>query len=82
MPVVASNTGSLPEVVGSAGVLLDPHDVEAWADSLGRLLSDEIEAQRLRDAGPRQAALFSWKRAAEQTWELYGKVALHGSAWR
>jgi glycosyltransferase involved in cell wall biosynthesis len=75
VPVLASNTGSLPEVVGEAGVLLDPHDAHAWVDALERVLVDETEAQRLRKAGPKQASNFSWERAARQTWELYAKVA-------
>jgi len=74
VPVVASKGGSLPEVVGDAGVLLDPHDVEGWASTLERILLDSAESERLREAGPRQAALFSWERAASQTWDLYRKV--------
>jgi glycosyltransferase involved in cell wall biosynthesis len=74
VPVLASNAGSLPEVVGDAGILLDPHDVDAWVTQLERVLLDPDEATRLREAGPRQAAQFSWEQAARQTWELYGKV--------
>jgi glycosyltransferase involved in cell wall biosynthesis len=73
-PVLASNAGSLPEVVGAAGVLLDPNDPQAWAQALERVLTDEAEEARLRQAGPAQAARFSWARAAAQTWELYRKV--------
>ena len=71
VPVLASNAGSLPEVVGDAGILLDPHDVDAWASQLERVLLDDQEAEKLREAGPKQAATFSWQRAARQTWELY-----------
>jgi glycosyltransferase involved in cell wall biosynthesis len=74
VPVLASNTGSLPEVVGHAGILLDPNDVDAWAGTLERILLDPNEAQRLREAGPIQAAQFSWERSARLTWELYAKV--------
>ncbi len=75
VPVVASTGGSLPEVVGTAGILLDPYDVDGWAATLERLLLDPTEERRLRDAGIIQAALFSWERAATQTWKLYRKVA-------
>lgn len=74
VPVVASTGGSLPEVVGSAGILLDPHDIEGWADALERVLLDPAEERRLRDAGPIQAAQFSWDKAAAQTWELYRRI--------
>jgi alpha-1,3-rhamnosyl/mannosyltransferase len=71
VPTVTSTGGSLPEVVGEAGITLDPHDVDAWAAALERVLLDDAEAARLREAGPRRAALFSWDRAARETWELY-----------
>ncbi len=75
VPVISSTGGALPEVVGEAGILLDPRDVEAWADAMERVLGDEAEQARLRQMGPRRAAQFSWARTAEQTWALYGRVA-------
>jgi glycosyltransferase involved in cell wall biosynthesis len=75
VPVVASTGGSLPEVVGEAGILLDPHDVEGWAVALQRLLFDQEEAERLRIEGLNRAATFSWEKAAAQTWQLYKRVA-------
>ncbi len=74
VPVLASSSGSLPEVVGDAGILLDPHDVDAWASQLEQVLLDDQEAEKLRETGPKQAATFSWQRAACQTWELYEAV--------
>jgi len=74
VPVVASTGGALPEVVGEAGILLDPHDVEGWAEALQRLLFDQEEAQRLRIEGPKRAATFSWEKAAAQTWQLYKEI--------
>ena len=74
VPVLASDAGSLPEVVGDAGVLLDPLDVDLWADMLEQVLLDAAFAQGLREAGPRRAALFSWERAASETWRLYERV--------
>lgn len=74
VPVIASTGGSLPEVVGNAGILLDPHDVEGWAAALERVLFDEREAKWLREEGPKRAATFSWEKAAAQTWHLYKKI--------
>jgi alpha-1,3-rhamnosyl/mannosyltransferase len=71
-PVVASSAGSLPEVVGDGGTLLDPDDVGAWAaalDDIRRAGPDDRAAQAER--GRRQAARFSWDRAAADL------VALH-----
>ena len=73
-PTITSNAGSLPEVVGKGGITLNPHDSEGWANALERILLDPKEENRLREAGPRQAALFSWDRAAQETWELYESV--------
>jgi glycosyltransferase involved in cell wall biosynthesis len=74
VPTITSTGGSLPEVVGDAGITLDPHDTEGWADALERVLLDKDKEQRLRAAGPQQAALFSWDRAARETWALYRRV--------
>lgn len=59
VPVVASATTSLPEVVGPGGVLVPPGDVDAWADALDGLLSDPDRAARLGAAGRAHAAGFT-----------------------
>ncbi len=70
-PVVASDRGSLPEVVGEAGVLLPPDDIDAWCEALEQVLTDAEVSDRLRRAGPAQAAHFSWRKTAEATLALY-----------
>lgn len=77
-PVLAANRASLPEVVGEAGLLVEP-DAESLAQGLGNLLIDSALAQRLRQAGPRQAAKFSWARTAKTTLATYRQVA---ARWR
>ncbi len=67
-PVVVSNRGSLPEVVGQAGVIVDPLAVTSIAAGIGRVFQDGSLREWLREAGPRQAARF--------TWEGAGRVAL------
>jgi glycosyltransferase involved in cell wall biosynthesis len=62
-PVVASNRASLPEIVGDAGVLVDPLDVTSIAIGLQRALADHT----LRDKGPGRAAVFDWPTAARVT---------------
>ena len=71
-PVVVSDTSSLPEVVGDAGVLVDPGDVAALADALASLLVDPARRAALSAAGRRRAAAFTWERAARQTLAAYG----------
>jgi glycosyltransferase involved in cell wall biosynthesis len=63
-PVIASNTSSLPEVVGEAGLLVDPTSVPAISAALERLTRDADLRARLRLAGPAQARKFSWENGA------------------
>lgn len=74
VPVVCSGTSSLPEVVGDAGVLVDPRDVDVIAESLRRVLEDRIFAADLGQKGVQRAAGFTWKRTAEQTIDVYRRV--------
>ncbi len=74
VPVVGSQVSSLPEVIGDAGVLLDPDDVEGMADALVRLLEDDAFYATLHARARRQVARFSWEATARATWEAYGTV--------
>jgi len=78
-PVIASNRSSLPEVVGDAGILLDPADAVAWATSIKSVLQDPLERRRLADLGRQQAQKFSWSKTAAATLAVYDQV-LDGSS--
>jgi glycosyltransferase involved in cell wall biosynthesis len=73
-PVVASNTTSIPEVVGDAALLCDPLDAGALASALRRVLDDAGLAQRLRAAGLERAATFTWARTADRLSALLSAV--------
>ena len=73
-PVVSSNASSLPEVVGEAGLLVDPSDVEGLCSALGQLLEDEPLRQALSAAGRVRAGTFSWRRNAAETVQVYREV--------
>ena len=75
VPVVGSNTSSLPEVVGNAGVLLPPDDAEGIAEALIRLATDDGFHAELSRQALAQAARFSWERAARETLAVYRDVA-------
>ncbi len=70
-PIVVSDRGSLPEVAGDAGILLDPNDVEAWADNLAIAIEDKSRRQRMIAAGKKQAKKFDWATTAQKTLALY-----------
>lgn len=59
-PVICSNTSSMPEVVGNAGLMCDPHDVISFKNHLFELLKDEILFEILRKKGLLQSKKFSW----------------------
>ena len=73
-PVIAGDTSSLPEVVGDAGILVDPRDTGKIAAALADLLRDERERARLRELGFERAKRFSWEETARQTVEVYRDV--------
>ena len=71
VPVVASNRGSLPEVVGDAGLLIDPDDPEALASAIARILSEPALWQALRQKGFERAGRFSWDQTARDIRRAY-----------
>jgi len=73
-PVVASNTSSIPEVVGDAGLLVDPYSVDEIATALHRVLTDDALRDDLAARGPRRARRFSWTRTAELTLDTYRRA--------
>ncbi len=73
-PVVSSNAGSLPEVVGDAGLLVPPTDEEAIGEALYRALTDSMLRQELRTKGFRRAAQFSWPESARRTLKIFSEV--------
>jgi glycosyltransferase involved in cell wall biosynthesis len=75
--VLASNSSSLPEVVGAAGVLLPPDDPDAWAAAMREVAEHRAKREALIAAGLVQAATFSWARAAEQTLAVYRRALGH-----
>jgi len=74
VPVIGSTAAALPEIIGEAGLLVDPLDVEAIGAAIHRAVSDRDLRSRLAEAGPRRASLFSWERAARETVAAYGEV--------
>jgi glycosyltransferase involved in cell wall biosynthesis len=75
-PVVTSDATSLPEVVGDAGCLIDPHDVEGFAEAMARLLTGRGTSERdsLVARGLAQVKKFSWDVSARQTMDVYERV--------
>lgn len=73
-PVACSNSSSLPEVAGDAAVLFDPLDPAAITRAIDSLASDDALRESLVAKGREQAAKFSWRRCAEETWASYERA--------
>jgi alpha-1,3-rhamnosyl/mannosyltransferase len=71
VPVLASTAGALPEVVGDAGVLLDPDDTDAWGDAMLQVLRDDDHRHALVARGAARAARFTWTASAEALVQAY-----------
>ncbi|QCS41237.1 glycosyltransferase family 4 protein [Natrinema versiforme] len=72
VPVVATTGGGLPEVVGDAGVLVEPGDADALAEAIRDLLADDERRRRLGERGrERIVEEFDWERAARETVRTY-----------
>ena len=73
--VVAGNTSAMPEVVGDAGLLVDPKDTDAIADAILRLLTQDPLREELIARGLARATEFSWERTARQVLTVLDEVA-------
>ncbi len=73
-PVIASNRSAMPEVVGQAGLLVDPRDTPAIAAAISKVLADPNLHQRLSQAGLIQATRFSWADMAGRLLKLYHQL--------
>jgi len=73
-PVVASTAPALPEVVGDAGLMCDPHDAEDIARAMMRINDDRQLRDSLVARGFERIKLFSWRKTAEETLALYRKL--------
>ena len=73
-PVVCAGASSLPEVGGEAARYFDPGDVEAMAEAIRVVWDDADLRAEMRRRGREQAARFSWKRAAQETFAVYERL--------
>lgn len=65
-PVLVSNTASLPEVVGDAGILVNPYDIDDIANAIEAIVNDDDKKMMLKAAGLERAKRYSWENAAKQ----------------
>jgi glycosyltransferase involved in cell wall biosynthesis len=78
VPVLSSDAGSLPEVLGEAAVYLPPREPAAWAEGVRELLADGERRRTLGARGRAHAAGFTWARTAERTRAIYDEAVGEG----
>jgi glycosyltransferase involved in cell wall biosynthesis len=71
VPVISSNTSSLPEVVGDAGIMVAPTDLTALTQAMLSVYNDNALQQQMRAKSLERAAKFSWERCAHETVTAY-----------
>lgn len=70
-PVIVSKTSSLPEVVGDAGLLVDPENADEIASAISKICSDDKLAKHMKEAGIIRAKQFTWENTARETVSVY-----------
>ncbi len=73
-PVIVSNISALPEVVGDAALMMNPHDIDGLTVAMWRLLTEPELRQDLIQKGFKRASKFSWQEAAQKTLEVYHTI--------
>jgi glycosyltransferase involved in cell wall biosynthesis len=74
VPVISSNTSSMPEVVGEAGILIPPDDKGAWVKNIKKVVSNELLQAEMKVKNKKQLEEFSWDKTAEKTLKVYQKA--------
>jgi glycosyltransferase involved in cell wall biosynthesis len=74
VPVIASNTSSMPEVAGEAALLIDPRNPQAIAEGMAQVLADEQLRKTLTQRGLARAQCFTWENVAQRTLALYAAL--------
>lgn len=73
-PVASSDATCLPEVYGDGALYFNPHSTTDIANTIERIITDPVMKEKLIASGKKQVAIYSWKRTAEQTLEIYKKA--------
>jgi glycosyltransferase involved in cell wall biosynthesis len=74
VPVITSNCGSIPEIIGEAGLIIDPYSIESMSDAIKRIIQDETLRETLKQKGAIQAEKFSWSICALDTLKVYHQI--------
>jgi len=74
VPVITSNTSSLPEVVGTAGIMVDPHDINSLSEAMNNVLKDKELKYRMSRDGLKRSKMFTWEKTVSKVLKIYNEV--------
>jgi glycosyltransferase involved in cell wall biosynthesis len=74
VPVITSNTSSMPEIAGDAAMIIDPFKPEQITDALIQITNDQSLKKQLIESGLQQSAKFSWKAMAKDVLAIYKEI--------
>ena len=80
VPVIASHSSSLPEVVGDAGILVDPYQPDELLQALTQILTDQGLAESLRTKSLERAKSFTWEKTIRATHDIFLALGLDKKA--
>jgi glycosyltransferase involved in cell wall biosynthesis len=73
-PVVASNSSSMPEVIGDAGEFFNPYDQDDMTNAIERVVYSDERKESLKKSGIRRLSYFSWDKCALETLAIYSQM--------
>jgi glycosyltransferase involved in cell wall biosynthesis len=76
IPVITSNTSSLPEVIGDVGIMVDPTDEKSLCDAMYSVLTNKELWQHMSNKGLLRSKMFSWERSAQEILKIYDEILL------
>ena len=74
VPVITSNTSSLPEVVGNAGIMVDPHDINSLSEAMNNVLKDQELRCRMSRDGLKRSKMFTWEKTVSGVLKVYNEI--------
>ena len=74
IPVITSNTSSLPEVIGDAGIMVEPTSVNSLCENMHTILTDKKLWHSMRNRGLERSNLFSWKATVDKLEGIYDEL--------
>jgi len=81
-PIVASDIACMLEIIGEAGIVIDPYDVDSLTEAMSKVITDRQLRQGMKKKALVRAELYSWEKCAQETLKVYEDLCQNGKAVR